>query len=414
VDLRAVIADINLINPEFVLITGDYINEGELEDFLEWRVFTRAQRQLYEFAVPTFLVAGNHDIGGWSATPPPDGTARRDWWRFFGWPQLDDPPPGAPRHTQNYSFDYGPVHYVGMESYVNYDGWREEIYGTESFTAGQLDWLDQDLAAATASQAQVLFYHRDFQGQLDLAGLGVEMALWGHIHSDSGNLQTPPFDISTDNVSDGQRAYRLVRVSGGVLQPEPTLSAGGAGQNLRVAYMPSNAGLSPTVTAEITNTLPQRFEHGRLRFVMPAAGGNYEATGGQIVQIDQTGVHDLCHVAVDIQATGSQSVTLSPSVTEVPPEAAGRLLLAQNRPNPFNPATRWAYELPRTGPVRLGVYDLKGRRVKLLVDETRTAGRYVASWDGRDGGGRDAPSGIYLVRLATPDGSLTRKITLAR
>ena len=77
-----------------------------------------------------------------------DGTARRDWWRFFGWPRLDDPPAGAPWRTQNYSFDYGPVHFVGMESYNNYDRWREEIYGSDSFTSGQLDWLAQDLAAA--------------------------------------------------------------------------------------------------------------------------------------------------------------------------------------------------------------------------------------------------------------------------
>ena len=57
------------------------------------------------------------------------------------------PPPGAPWHTQNYSFDYGPVHYVGLESYINYDDWRSWIYSTESFTSAQLSWLDDDLAA---------------------------------------------------------------------------------------------------------------------------------------------------------------------------------------------------------------------------------------------------------------------------
>jgi len=414
VDLRTVIEDINVINPEFVLITGDFVNEGELEDYLEWRCFTRAQRMLYEFEVPTFLVAGNHDIGGWSSTPPADGTARRDWWRFFGWPILDNPPEGTPWYTQNYSFDYGPVHYVGLEAYNNYDGWREEIYGTDSFTSGQLDWLTQDLAAAT-SQAEVLFYHKDFQYQLDLSALGVEMALWGHVHSNNGDLQTMPFDISTDNVCDGARSFRLIRVQGHTLQPEPTLSAGSGGQNLRVAYTPSNAGLSSTVTADITNNLPQRFENGRLRFVMPSNGGSYSATGGQIIQIDQSGPHDICYVKVDIAAGGVQAVTLSPAnSTFDPDEAPTRLHLAQNYPNPFNPVTQIEYSLPLDGPTRLGVYDLQGHEVLVLVDEVKSAGPHSVWWDGKDSRGREVTSGIYFIRLASQKQVTSRKITLAR
>jgi len=415
VDLRAVIQDINLINPEFVLITGDFINEGELEDYLEWRAYTRAQRQLYEFTVPTFLVTGNHDIGGWSTTPPSDGTSRRDWWRFFGWPRLDNPPPGAPLHTQNYSFDYGPIHFVGLESYNNYDRWRDSLYGSDSFISEQLAWLNQDLAAASGSEAEVLFYHKDFQYQLNLSALGVDMALWGHIHSDSGDLQTMPFDLATNNVCDGERSYRLIRVSGSTLQPEPTLSAGSAGQNLTAAFAPSNVGLSHTVTATVTNNQPQRFENGRLRFVMPGSGGNYTAVGGQILQVDQSGEFDVCRVAVDIPALGSVTVTVSPAVTDVPGSPGpGALFLAQNHPNPFNPLTDLNFNIPRDGPIRLGVYDLQGREVAVLVDGPLPAGAHTVRWDGRDDGGREAPSGIYLVRLTAGDRETTRKITLAR
>jgi len=106
-DLREVIADINLINPEFVLITGDLVNEGEMEDFENRRVYTKAQQLLTEFDVPIYLVAGNHDLGGWQASPPPQGTARRNWWRFFGWNWLQNPPAAEPYYTQNYSFNYG-------------------------------------------------------------------------------------------------------------------------------------------------------------------------------------------------------------------------------------------------------------------------------------------------------------------
>ena len=70
-DLREVIKDINIINPEFVLLTGDFINEGELEDYLGRRYYSRSQRLLTELEKPVYLLAGNHDIGGWVATPMP-------------------------------------------------------------------------------------------------------------------------------------------------------------------------------------------------------------------------------------------------------------------------------------------------------------------------------------------------------
>jgi hypothetical protein len=169
------------------------------------------------------------------------------------------------------------------------------------------------------------------------------------------------------------------------------------------------------VTAQITNNQPLDFEHGRLRFVMPAAGGNYQATGGQIVQVDQSGPFDICHVAVNIGANGSQSVTVSPATTDVPGSGPGQALhLAQNQPNPFNPMTEMAYHLPRNGQVRAAVYDLQGHEVRILVNDTLPAGDHVARWDGQDSSGRAVSSGIYVVRLSAAGQETSRKITLAR
>lgn len=143
-DLREVIHDINLIHPEFVLFTGDIINEGEMEDFENRRVYSKAQRLLSELEVPVFLTAGNHDIGGWESSPPVQGTARRDWWRFFGWKFLENPPTAQPYYTQNFSFDYGPIHFTGLEAYDNYDNFMYSTYGSTSFTDGQMEWLAND------------------------------------------------------------------------------------------------------------------------------------------------------------------------------------------------------------------------------------------------------------------------------
>ncbi|HRX52284.1 MAG TPA: T9SS type A sorting domain-containing protein [Candidatus Krumholzibacteria bacterium] len=92
--------------------------------------------------------------------------------------------------------------------------------------------------------------------------------------------------------------------------------------------------------------------------------------------------------------------------TDVP--GAGVALLA-NHPNPFNPATEIVFSLERSGPVRLTVHDLAGRRVATLVDGEREAGRHAVDWRPRE-----LASGTYLYRLQTADGVRTGRAALVR
>jgi len=326
-DLRAVINDINLINPEFVVLTGDYVNEGELEEYLDAKYYSRTQALLREFEVPVYLTSGNHDIGGWDDTPPPDGNARRNWWRFFGWKRLDAPPAGAPWYTQNYSFNYGPVHYIGLEAYLNYDRWRQPTYGTESFTSGQIEWLDDDISAASGSSAHVLFYHSDFASQIDLNSLGADMALYGHAHSNDDDW-SHPYYVRTDNVCDGARAYRLIRVSGGTVAPTSTVHAGGDGNNLYVDYFPGNNGTYYAVRADVTNDIDEDFEHSMIRFIMPNEPGTVNVTGGTLVQVDTSGPFAVYYVAADISANSSPTVflQLTPGPSDPPVGSYGHTI----------------------------------------------------------------------------------------
>jgi len=310
-DMRAVIADINLINPAFVLHTGDLINEGELEDYLYNRYYTKVKRVLSEFEVPLYLVPGNHDIGGWYDTPMSDGTARRNWWRFFGWKYLDKPGGINPHYTQDYSFRYGNCHLIGLEAYINYDWWRSEIYGGESFINEQLDWLQQNLNNVDESLLKILFYHYDFSDTLNLEELGVDLALWGHTHGSSYTPGEYPISISTEACSNGRRAYRLIRVKADSILPSPTLYAGFNGENLSVEYQPANNGLNYQVSAQVTNNLDEPFEHTRLRFVMPKDGKYPQITGGTLLQIDDSGLNAIYYIGVDVRANSIQNVEVS-------------------------------------------------------------------------------------------------------
>lgn len=96
---------------------------------------------------------------------------------------------------------------------------------------------------------------------------------------------------------------------------------------------------------------------------------------------------------------------------EGPPVAEPRLACA---PNPFNPRVRLAFELPAAGPVRLTVFDLRGRLVRRLVDGSLPSGSREVWWDGRDDGGCALPSGVYLCRLDSGGAVAVQALTLVR
>lgn len=85
-------------------------------------------------------------------------------------------------------------------------------------------------------------------------------------------------------------------------------------------------------------------------------------------------------------------------------------------PNPCGGGgTRILYSVPRAGMVDVNVYDVAGRLVRRLASGSVDTGERALEWDGRDEGGMDAPSGVYLVRLHSEAGVLrTQRLTLFR
>ncbi|MFH1679451.1 MAG: right-handed parallel beta-helix repeat-containing protein [Candidatus Eisenbacteria bacterium] len=88
--------------------------------------------------------------------------------------------------------------------------------------------------------------------------------------------------------------------------------------------------------------------------------------------------------------------------------------LHANRPNPFNPATTIRFDLPKAGRAMLAVYDVAGRRVALLADGSFAAGSFERVWDGKDGAGRTAGSGVYFARFVAGDFTAVRKMVMLR
>lgn len=91
--------------------------------------------------------------------------------------------------------------------------------------------------------------------------------------------------------------------------------------------------------------------------------------------------------------------------TEIPASVA----LNQNYPNPFNPTTQISYDLPQTADVRLEVYDLVGRQVATLVNQTVEAGSHIVNFDAAN-----LSSGVYIYRLNAGNTVLSRKLTVIK
>jgi hypothetical protein len=88
--------------------------------------------------------------------------------------------------------------------------------------------------------------------------------------------------------------------------------------------------------------------------------------------------------------------------------------LDANYPNPFNPTTRIVFSLKASGPVTLEVFDARGRLVRTLVDERLEAAEHQVTWNGRDQGGRQVASGVYLYRLTAPGFQDSRRMVLMK
>ena len=104
--------------------------------------------------------------------------------------------------------------------------------------------------------------------------------------------------------------------------------------------------------------------------------------------------------------TGVEMVSSAPTATR--PE------IRKTFPNPFNPVTTIEFSVPRSGPVRVGVYDVHGKRVVSLVNTAMGPGLYRVLWNGKDEKGSDVSSGVYFAHIESRGGSGSSRLALIK
>ena len=115
-----------------------------------------------------------------------------------------------------------------------------------------------------------------------------------------------------------------------------------------------------------------------------------------ITEIENTVVEIIDNQTYDSEFGFNRLALPAPVQLQTRPEA---FALANNYPNPFNPATTIKYALPQAADVQLTVYNVVGQPVRTLVADHQSAGRYVVEWDATNNNGHSLASGMYFYRL---------------
>jgi tetratricopeptide (TPR) repeat protein len=292
-----------------------------------------------------------------------------------------------------YSFDYGDIHFVCLDS-----------EGSDRLPTGAMaTWLKTDLTA-NESTWRIAFWHHppytkgshdsdddtDSDGRMRdmrtnivpiLDSLGVDLTLTGHSHSyERSYLLDRHYGISTS------------------LLASMKLDSGSGDPNSDGAYLKptiGQAGHEGTVHAvagSSSHTSGGSLNHPAMYRSLNVLGSMVIDTNGRQLTgrfLDNNG--SVRDAFVILKGNGI------PTGTEVVNRVALQLDTAQ--PNPFRATTRIEYALPNAGPVRLTIHDAAGRRVATLVEAAQGPGAHSTTWNGLDHEGRHVATGVYFARL---------------
>lgn len=203
------------------------------------------------------------------------------------------------------------------------------------------------------------------------------------------------FDVTIDNNSNStlnaQTWNKVALVNAGNEEVGPV--AGIPVTNITVA---PNSSITITFTLEIPSGVPAgTYPFNQIVGTFPS------------FELDRDSFTFIKAVGPTLAKAGTYDWGLSPGKAVTVP---GKFALEQNYPNPFNPSTTIAYQLPSAEIVRITIYDLTGRRVLELLNETREAGSYTAKWSGRNQSGGQVASGLYIYQIQAGQFTQSRKM----
>jgi hypothetical protein len=163
------------------------------------------------------------------------------------------------------------------------------------------------------------------------------------------------------------------------------------------------AHITITLTDNTTNSTIDLTQQSELSFTT-AAKGSFPSSGNEAVPVYPQIGNSHFTVTISYNEMGTDNEELLPI----------QYALHQNYPNPFNPTTTLRYDLPETGLVSINIYDMLGRQVKTLINQTQDAGYRSVFWDATNDYGKPVSAGIYLYQIQAGGYMQTKKMVLLK
>ncbi len=210
----------------------------------------------------------------------------------------------------------------------------------------------------------------------------------------------------------------ITAITDSIIEPGDYISFQFALKNL------GSTGIAELVTAELSSN-----DTCFTSFVISGTFGNIEPgeskiiAGGAAFRVSEDCAGDVnLPITVSIYSDGypfwtdsfmvyiNESLGIETDTGIMPKEFA----LLQNYPNPFNPITTIQYEIPHRSVVQVTIYDLLGRKVKTLINQTQDAGYKLITWNATNDQGRPVSAGVYLYQIQAGEFVQTKKMVLLK
>ncbi len=187
-----------------------------------------------------------------------------------------------------------------------------------------------------------------------------------------------------------------------VLLGKPTLAADAQGMSIQ-----SNDDMTGNLKVLVHFTNPvsgARIESGFAEMIEIPMIAKKEIFAGDTEQLRITQANFSTDAAAKVEVDGFEGPQILPV----------SFFLSQNYPNPFNPSTTIEFSIESNKYVSLIIYNILGRQVRSLVDESMPAGAHSIKWDATNQEGAHVASGVYLYRLTVDDNTQSKKMLLLK
>ena len=383
-------------------------------------------------------------------TAPPDAATIEVYRAPFGpYPEYDDAggaAPAAPAYPPGGAWTLTGVSASGQydepatRNFWYYVAFTKDGCGNVSAvsnrTNGTLNYHLGDVSNGTPGNGDNLV------GTVDISLLGAHYGATLVFNDPFNYLDVGPttdFSVNARPTTDNKVGFEdlmMFAINYGVVSaPQFAAAPAAAGANTLVLADAPDAGIGETFTVPVTMlgsgvvlgaSVTFAYDHAVAEFVSAESGELLAGQGREAVVLSPAaGVADfaLLGEGAGVQGEGTvlyatfrrlaagdaqvrlQSVTARDAANRPVALAGGRpalpaaTQLAAPYPNPFRGATTLRLALTRDAQVKVAVYDLVGRRVRVLADGPLSAGETALTWDGRDDDGRTVAPGLYLVRF---------------